>query len=296
MSDSIRVGRRTVPVSNRDKMLFPEDGISKGRLIDYYAAIAPAMVPHLRGRPLTMERFPEGLNGQRFFQKNASRYFPEWITRASMPKKDGSVDYVVANDAATLVYLANQATVTHHLWLSTIDHPDMPDQLIFDLDPSREAFSEIREIALLVRELVAGDGLVPFVKTSGSRGLHVVVPLRPRRTFEVVYGYATRIAERVIAERPKLVTTEFHKANRGDRIFFDIGRNAYAQTTVAPYSVRARKGAPVAVPLFWDEVSDRSLRPDGFGMPDALKRAEGEDPWAGFRRAARTLKAPSQSG
>jgi bifunctional non-homologous end joining protein LigD len=283
--DEIRAGRRTVKISNRDKVLFPEDGITKGDLVEYYVAIAPRMVPLVKDRPLTMERYPDGISSERIFQKNISKYFPDWIPRAEVPKKGGSVTHVLANDTATLAYLANQASITQHVWLSTVKVPTKPDQIIFDLDPSQEDFAEVRRTALRLREMLEEFGLVPFVKTTGSRGLHVVVPIRPVLGFEVVYGIAAAVAARIAEERPTKLTTEFMKAKREGRIFLDINRNAYAQTAVAPYSVRPLRGAPVAAPVTWEEVADRRLRPDGFSMKKALERP---DQWTGFRRAARS--------
>jgi bifunctional non-homologous end joining protein LigD len=275
-------------------VLFPEDGITKGELIEYYSAIAPRMVPLVRDRPVTMERYPDGIGGERIMQKNIAKYFPDWIPRVDVRKKDGSVTHVLANDAATLAYLAQQASITQHLWLSTVKAPTKPDQIIFDLDPSREDFAEIRRTALRLREMTSELGLVSFVKTSGSKGLHVVVPIKPLLEFDVVWEMAAQVARRLAAERPKTLTTEFMKAKRAGRIFLDINRNAYAQTAVAPYSVRPLRGAPVAVPLAWEEVEDRRLRPDGFSMRKALERG---DPWTGFRRAARSpLKAARALG
>jgi bifunctional non-homologous end joining protein LigD len=289
-AETIRVGKRTIPISNRDKVLFPQDGTTKGDLIDYYVAIAPMMLPYTRARPLTLERYPDGIDRGRVFQKNISKYFPDWIPRETVGKKGGAVTHVLANDQATLAYLANQACVTHHVWLSTLRAPDRPDQLIFDLDPSTEDFHEVREVALGLRRVLEGLDLTPFVKTSGSRGLHIVVPLRPTHDFGAVYEFATAIAAQMIEADPKRLTTEFHKAKRGNKIYFDIGRNAYAQTAVAPYTVRARPGAPVAAPVTWDEVEDRKLKPTAFSMRDVLKRVEEiQDPWKGFRDAATSI-------
>ncbi|MFY9587133.1 MAG: non-homologous end-joining DNA ligase [Actinomycetota bacterium] len=285
-AEEIRVGNRRVAISRRDKVLFPDDGITKGDLVEFYAGIAPKMVPYTRDRPLTLERYPDGLRGERIFQKNASKYFPEWIPRGEVRKKDGAVTHVLANDAATLAYLANQAVITHHVWLSTMKQLHKPDQLIFDLDPSGEDFDEVRETALGVRELLTDLGLVPFVKTTGSRGLHVVVPLRPSETYDEVWDFAHAVAERMVAEKPKVLTLEFMKAKRRGRLFLDINRNAYAQTAVAPFSVRPLPGAPVAVTLDWSDVENKKLRPNGFSMSDALKR---DDAWEGFRKAARSL-------
>lgn len=294
MKEEIRVGRRVVAISNRNKVLFPDDGITKGELIEYYAAIAPRLVPLVRDRPLTMERYPDGIDGERIMQKNIAKYFPDWIPRVDVPKKDGSVTHVLANDAPTLAYLAQQASITQHVWLSTVKAPTKPDQIIFDLDPSKEDFAEIRRTALRLREMTSELGLVPFVKTSGSKGLHVVVPIKPALEFDVVWEMAAAVARQLAAERPKTLTTEFMKAKRAGRIFLDVNRNAYAQTAVAPYSVRPLRGAPVAVPLAWEEVEDRHLRPDGFSMQEALER---DDPWTGLRRAARSpIKAASALG
>lgn len=285
-AEEIKVGNRRIAISRRDKVLFPDDGVTKGDLIEFYAAVAPKMVPYTRDRPLTLERYPDGLKGERIFQKNASKYFPDWIPRGEVRKKDGAVTHVLANDAATLAYLANQAVITHHVWLSTMKQLHRPDQLIFDLDPSGDDFDQVRDTALGLRDFLGDLGLVPFVKTTGSRGLHVVVPLRPTEGYEGVYRFARGVAERMIAERPDVLTLEFMKAKRRGRIYFDIDRNAYAQTAVAPFSVRPLKGASVAVTLDWSEVESKRLRPNGFSMSDALKR---DDAWEGFRRAARNV-------
>ena len=286
MSETVSAGGRTITVSNRGKVLFPGDGVTKGDLIDYAIAIAPKMLPYCKDRPLTMERYPDGIGAQRVFQKNAPEYFPEWIPRAEVGKKKGTVNHPLANDAATLVYLANQAVVSHHVWNSTTRTPTQPDQIVFDLDPSTENFTEVRTVARGLKDLLEDIGLVPFVKTTGSRGLHVVTPIRPSWTFDRIYELAAAIGDRLISEHPALLTREFLKAKRNDRIYFDIDRNAYAQTAVAPFTLRARPGAPVALPIDWDEVSKRSLRPDGYRMRDAIERP---DAWAGFRGKARSV-------
>jgi bifunctional non-homologous end joining protein LigD len=282
----LRVGKRSFSVTNRDKVLFPEDGITKGRLIDYYAAIAPVMVPHTKNHPLTMERFPDGLGAEKIMHKNMPTYFPDWIARSEQPKKGGTVTYVLANEAATLAYLAQQGSITQHIWQSTAAKPFEPDMMVFDLDPTTDDFDAVRKAALLFRDALEDLELVPFVKTTGSRGLHVVTPIRPRYGFEVVHEVAVRVAQRVIEQEPEMLTLEFYKEKRGTKIFADVHRNGYGATAVAPFSVRPRKGAPVAVTLSWDEVEDRTLRPDGFSMADALERP---DHWKGFHSEARAL-------
>ena len=286
MSDSIRVGRRTVPISNRNKVLFPEDGITKGDLIEYYAAVAPKMLPHVKNRPLTMQRFPDGIKAEGIMHKNIPKYFPDWVARSEQPKKGGTVTYVLANDAPTLAYLAQQGSITQHVWLSTRAKPYEPDMMIVDLDPTTDDFSQVRETALIFRDIIEDLDLVPYVKTTGSKGLHIVVPIRPTFGFDVVHEVAARIAQRAIDQRPDVLTMEFYKAKRGDRIFADVHRNGFGATAVAPYSVRPRPGAPVAAPLTWDEVRERTLKPDGFSMAAALKRP---DHWKGFRASARSL-------
>lgn len=284
--ETMRVGKRTFNVTNRDKVLFPEDGITKGDLIEYYAAIAPKMLPHVRNHPLTMQRFPDGIQAEGIMHKNIPKYFPDWVARSEQPKKGGTVTYVLANDAPTLAYLAQQGSITQHVWLSTHARPYEPDMMIVDLDPTTDDFSQVREAALIFRDLIEDLDLVPFVKTTGSKGLHVVVPIRPTFGFDVVHEVAARIAQRAIDQLPDLLTMEFYKAKRGDRIFADVHRNGFGATAVAPYSVRPRSGAPVAAPLTWDEVGDRKLRPDGFSMAAALERP---DHWKNFRTSARAL-------
>ena len=284
--ETVRIGRRTFSLTNRDKVLFPDDGITKGDLIEYYAAVAPKMLPHVKNRPLTMQRFPDGIKAEGIMHKNIPTYFPDWIARSEQPKKGGTVTYVLANDAATLAYLAQQGSITQHVWLRTHQKPNEPDMMIVDLDPTTEDFSEVRDAALMFRSLFEDLGLVPFVKATGSRGLHVAAPIRPSVSFEVVHEVAARIAQRAIDAHPDLLTMEFYKAKRGSRIFADVHRNGFGATAVAPYSVRPLKGAPVAVPLDWKEVEDKRLKPDGFSMRDALERP---DHWKGFRAAARSL-------
>ncbi len=282
MADRIvHVDGRDVKITHPDKVLFPDDGITKSDMVDYLLRAAPLMLPHLRDRPLTLLRYPSGISGESFFQKGASTYFPDWIPRAEMPKKKGSTSYVICNDAATLVYLANQNTVTHHVWLSRADRPGHPDQMMFDLDPPDERFARVRRAALLLKEVLDGRSLPSLVKSSGSKGLHVVVPLDRTRTTEQVLDLAGDIADEVVGRDPVTLTTAFHKADRGGRIYVDIARNGYAQTAVAPYSVRALPGAPVAAPLEWEEVAGSRLSPRAYTVKNVFRRlSRRPDPWA----------------
>lgn len=286
----IRAGRQTVEITRPGKLLFPEDGITKRELAEYYQHIASAMMPYLRGRPVTMERYPDGIHSERIIQKKAGRYFPDWITTASMKKQDGTVRHVVCDDAATLVYLANQAVITPHVWLSRIDKPNHPDQVVFDLDPSDGEFRAVCRAALHLRELLEHQGLHAFVKTTGSRGLHVVAPLDRRADFGQTRSFARRIAEELAEADPLHLTTQVRKSKRRGRIFIDTARNGYAQTAAPPYAVRARKGAPVAAPLDWKELEDPRLRPDRYTIRNIFQRLRhSADPWRNFGRYARTL-------
>jgi bifunctional non-homologous end joining protein LigD len=286
--EPLRVGRETIEISRPDKVLFPNDGIDKRELIDYYRRIAPAMLPHLRGRPISMQRYPDGIASQGFFQKKAAAYYPDWIATATLAKQNGSVRYVVCNDAATLVYLANQAVVTPHTWLSRADKPDHPDQMIFDLDPPDGDFKAVRRAALTLREILERRGLEAFAKTTGGRGLHVIVALDRRKNFDTVRAFAREVANQIAGSDPEHLTTEIRKNKRAGRIFVDIARNGYAQTAVPPYAVRARDGAPVAAPVSWEEVEDARLRPDSFHIRNIFDRLERiEDPWKDVKKQSR---------
>jgi bifunctional non-homologous end joining protein LigD len=265
--------------------------VTKADLIDYYERIAPVMLPHLAGRPLSLVRYPNGVDAEGFMQKNASDYFPDWIPRARLAKQNGAVDHVVAEDAATLVYLANQACVTLHVGLSRIDGIDHPDRLVIDLDPSDDDFLKVKRAAKEARALLEEVGLVPFLQTTGSRGLHLWVPLDRSADFDQVRAVAGRVAELLVARRPRELTTAQRKAKRGDRVFVDVARNAYAQTAVAPYSVRARPQAPVATPIDWAELDEPKLAPQRYTISNLFRRlARKRDPWAELDRHARPLE------
>jgi bifunctional non-homologous end joining protein LigD len=285
------VGGHDLKLSNPDKVLFPATGLTKADLTAYYERIAPVMLPHLAGRPLSMVRYPNGVEAEGFMQKNASDYFPDWIRRARLAKQNGAVDHVVAEDAATLVFLANQACVTLHVGLSRIDRIDHPDRLVIDLDPSDDDFLKVKRAAKEARALLEEVGLVPFLQTTGSRGLHLWVPLDRSANFDQVRAFAARVAELLVARRPRELTAAQRKAKRGDRVFVDVARNAYAQTAVAPYSVRARPQAPVATPIAWAELDEPKLAPQRYTITNLFRRlARKRDPWAELERHARPLE------
>jgi bifunctional non-homologous end joining protein LigD len=285
-AESLTAGGIRVDLSHTDKVLFPGDEITKGDLTEYYAEVADRMLPYLRERPVAMARYPDGITGQRIFQKNAPDYFPDWITRAEVKKQGGVLHHVICDKPATLVYLANQACVELHVFLSQVGRLDQPDQIVFDLDPpDADHFGDVRVAALGLRELLADElGLTPFVKTTGGKGLHVHVSLRGDADFDAARGFARQVGGLLVARIPDLVTMEQRKEKRDHRLYVDVMRNAYAQTAVAPYVVRARPGAAVAVPLAWGEVADSGLDPRTFTMHTVRRRlaerGRGADPWA----------------
>ncbi len=293
MSLAIKAGRRTVEISRPEKPLFG-DGITKGDLAHYYQRIAEVMLPHIADRPLNLERYPDGIDGQKIFQQHASKHFPDWIKRVEVPARGHSVEHVVANDAATLVYLANQASITPHAWLSRRDRLNQPDRLIFDLDPHDASKpDEVRKAAQAIGELLREIGLVPWAMTTGSRGYHVTVPLRRGPDHDAVRAFAREFAQRAVQEDPDTFTIEQRKAKREGRILIDIQRNAYAHTAVAPYAVRARPGAPVATPLHWDELADSNTHPTRWTLNDVSDRVKelGADPWREIAKSAQGLSA-----
>jgi len=292
---SIKVDSHTIELSNADKVLFPEDGITKGDLVDYYHRMADRVLPYLEDRPIMLQRFPDGLGDNGFYQKQISNYFPDWITKVTVDLKDRDEarSMVVCNDAVTLVYLANQACITLHAWLSRRAQLDRPDRMIFDLDPAGDDFAEVREAARHLREAIEHVGLTPYVMTTGSKGLHVAVPLKPKASFDNVRDFARDLATFIVEQQPDRYTTEPRKEKRRQRLFLDYLRNGYGQTAVVPYAVRAKSGAPIATPLDWDELSDGSLASSRYTMRNIFRRfGQKDDPWADMDRHARELTTP----
>lgn len=292
----ITIGRITINVSHPDKIYFPENGITKGDLVDYYDKIAPVMVPYMKDRPLTMHRFPDGIHGEAFYQKDASTYFPDWIKIKPIKKKEGGIThYVVCNNRATVVYLATQACITPHLWLSKIDKIEYPDRMIFDLDPPDNNFSLARFTALELRDLLAKLKVTSFVLTTGSKGLHVVVPLKRTATNDEVKSFAQELALILVKRNPDQLTLEMNKKFRVNRLFIDTLRNSYGATAVAPYAVRAKPGAPIATPLAWSELADRKLTSQTYTMRNIFDRLKKiEDPWRDFNKVKYSVSALSK--
>lgn len=295
MNDKIfHIDGRDITISNASKLLFPKSKITKGELVNYYHNIAPVMIPHTKDRPVSMQRFPSGIDQEGFFHKDAPDYFPDWIDTIGVERENKSktVWHVLCNNAATLVYLANQGVITPHLWLSKVDKLNYPDRMIFDLDPSAAGmFDHVRHAAKILKKLLESLGLVPFIMTTGSRGLHVVTPIKRELLFDQVRDFARDIAEFIAQQYPQELTVEIRKNKRKRRIFIDYLRNAWAQTAVAPYSVRAIEGAPVAAPLLWKELTP-SLHPQKFSIKNIFRRISRiGDPWEDINAHATSLKA-----
>lgn len=284
-----------------DKVLFPEDGVTKRELADYYRRVATAMLPYVRERPVSMHRYPDGIEGKDFYQKEAPDYFPSSVAAVDVARRDGqgSIRHVLANDADTLVYLAGQACITPHVWLSRRDRLDHPDRLVVDFDPpgdgSGDAFRGLVEASRAARSLLEGLGLEAFVMTTGSSGLHVWSPLDRSAGFDEVRAFALDAAALLARRLPDQLTVEQRKEARGDRIFLDVLRNAYGQTSVPPYAVRARPGAPVAMPLGWDELGRAGMGPRRYTVRNAFRRlAQKGDAWDGLIRRGRSLRRPRE--
>ena len=304
----LKVGKHEVQVTHEEKILFPESPlrqglsghakITKGDLINYYSKIAPVMILYVKNRPIMMHRFVEGIGQEGFYQKNISDYFPDWIERAEINKLEGGmITQVLCNNPETLVYIANQLCITIHTWLSKIDKINYPDKLVFDLDPAgpkpEESFALVIKAAKKIKEFLENLGLTTFVMTTGSKGLHVVVPIKRENTFEYVKNFARDCATILEKENPEIFTNEMRKEKRGTKIFLDIYRNAYAQTSVAPYAVRAIEGAPIATPIRWSEVN-KNLTAQKYNIKNIFARLEKKgDAWEDFEKSACSLAHPA---
>ena len=284
-------GARTVKLTHPDRELWPEDGLTKRDLYDYFGAVAEVMVPHTKDRPVSLQRFRGAVGDGGFFQKEAPKGAPEWVKTVEVPKKGGVVHHVLANDRETLRWLAQQGCVTPHVFTSRADKLTRPDRLVIDLDPSLRDFAAVRAAALTCGAAFRDAGLEPFAMVTGSRGIHVVAPLKRTRDVEDVLAWIRAFAGRLAEENPETLTTEFHKNKRDDRIYLDVARNGPAQTVVPPYGPRPRPHAPVATPLHWDELNDDALRPDAWTLKTITQRLDalGGDPWATIADAARPL-------
>jgi bifunctional non-homologous end joining protein LigD len=284
-------GARTVKLTHPDRELWPEDGLTKQDLFDYFGAVADVMVPHVKDRPVSLQRFRGAVSEGGFFQKEAPKGAPEWVKTVEVPKHGGVVHHVLANDRETLQWLAQQGCVTPHVFTSRADMLLRPDRLVIDLDPSLDDFAAVRRAALSTGEALRAEGLEPFAMVTGSRGIHVVTPLKRTRDVEDVLAWVRAFAGRLAEAHEDTLTTEFHKNKRDDRIYLDVARNGPAQTVVPPYAPRPRPHAPVATPLRWEELDDDALRPDGWTLKTIMQRLDdlGGDPWSSIAESARAL-------
>lgn len=284
-------GRYTVEVTRQEKVLFPDAGYTKGDVIRHYERVSPWLLPHIRNRVLTLQRFPDGIQEKGFYQKAAPAHFPKWLDRAEVRLADGGTqNQVVARNRATLVYLANQGVITLHTALARREHPKQADRMVFDLDPPEDDFRLVRATAQALREILEGVGLTPFFMTTGSTGGHVWVPLLRGSSFSEIRGFAAEVTEFLAGRQVETLTTAVRKEKRRGRLFLDVGRNAPGQTAVAPYSLRPKKGAPMAMPLEWGSLDDPKLHARSFGLADLDGRmASAGDPWRGMGRSAASL-------
>lgn len=261
--------------------MFPDCGITKGELAEYYELVAPLMLPHIVGRPVTLERFHKGIGEKGFFQKNVAKGAPEWLERVAVPKTDGVVNYAVVTDARGLMWLANQNCITPHVWTSRVPSLFHPDLCVFDLDPLHDDPVVLRKATLLVRDLLAELSLTSWVKTSGSKGFHIVVPLDGRADYGEVSRFANAVARTAVERDPAHLTLEFYKADRGGRILVDTGRNDFGATYAATYAVRPKPNAPVSAPCTWDEVERGDAGPQSFTLRSMARRLDTVgDVWA----------------
>ena len=280
-------------ITHPEKVLFPDDGITKGELASYYESISPAMLPHIRLRPVTMERYPAGIGKKGFMQKDVSKGFPEWLERVEVPKKDGTVNHPVVRDKRSLLWLANQNCITPHVWISRAPNVFNPDICVFDLDPMADEPEVLRGAALALRDLLEELGLPSWVKTSGSKGFHIVIPLDGKAGYGDVYRFADAVSRVLVKRDPENLTLEFSKADRGRRILVDTGRNGYSATFAATYAVRAKPGAPVSAPCTWEEIKRGEVGPQTFTLRTMQNRISAVgDLWSEMNRRKRSLSRP----
>ncbi|HTY91213.1 MAG TPA: non-homologous end-joining DNA ligase [Methanocella sp.] len=291
MIDMLHIEGHEIKVTHPEKVLFPGDMITKGELVDYYRRIADDMVPLVESRPMTLQRFPDGIGIDGFFQKEASEYFPDWIHRAILELGNSGIQHqVVCDNAATLVYLASQAMITPHVFLSRADKIHYPDRLIFDLDPPDNNFEAVRSAAKTIREALDAEGYPVYLMTTGSRGLHVVVPLDRSADFDTIRSFARGFGEKLAAKYPDRFTIELSKEKRHGRLFLDYLRNSYGATGVAPYGVRAKNGAPVATPITWDELDDIKSSQE-YNVRNIFARMDKQgNAWKGIAKDAAQIK------
>lgn len=292
-STATKAASASVVISHPEKVLFPDDGITKGDLAAYHALVAPLMLPHLKGRPVTMERYPAGIGKKGFWQKSVEKGFPSWLERVDVPKKDGVVHHPIVTDERSLMWIVNQNTITQHVWTSRVPTLYYPDVCVFDLDPATGDAAPVRAAAVGLRDLLEELGLPSWVKTSGSKGYHIIVPVDGKSTIEEVERFAHHVGRLLVSHAPNHLTQEFNKVDRKGRIYIDTGRNGYSATFATAYTVRAKQGAPVSAPCTWLEIEKGTVNPNTFTIANMAARIKkAGDVWADLPKSKRSLKRP----
>lgn len=292
---TVKINGKSIELSRQEKVLFGKSGITKGDLVSYYQMIAPHMLPFMKNHPITMQRFPEGIKHEGFYQKDASDYFPSWLGTIPIEKKEGGkVNYVEVNNAAALVYLANQAVISFHTLLGTKNKLLYPDRLIFDLDPVKNDFKKVKQGAYILHDLLTSLSLNPYVMLTGSRGAHVIVFLKQVHTFDQVYSFATSCAHYLINKEPALFTLQMRVKERKAALFLDTLRNRWGAMAIAPYSVRPHEVAPVATPVSWQELKNIT-ESQAFTIKTIGKRLKAKkDPWSHALKVKHTLSTAAK--
>lgn len=280
-----------IEVTNPEKVIFPEINVTKLMVVEYYYQMASAIYFLTKDHILTMERYPQGVHKEGFWHKNCPDFFPEWIEKFHTKKEDGDdINYIVISDKKIFPFVAAYYSIVNHIWTSTFTTPHQPDRIIFDLDPSKKNdFKKVQKVAAILKDVLDRKNINSFVMTTGSRGLHVVVPIHNIYSNDQVKIFAQHIAKEVVNNNPELTTLEIRKEKRDNKIFIDILRNNYAQTAIAPYSLRSLPNAPVATPISWDEAFTKDLRPDRYDIFTAFEHSKTE-PWKNFYKNKNKLK------
>jgi bifunctional non-homologous end joining protein LigD len=293
-SQTVQVGKRTIELSNLPKVLYPDDQITKAHLIEYYLKIAPTVLAHLKGRPLSLVRYPDGIQGESFFQKNRPGWAPAWVEHVALGQE--KKDYVIATEAASLVWLANLACIELHQMHSRAPHFDKPDYIVYDLDPPEDfKFPQVAKLALQFKQHLETFGYHPFVKTTGRKGLHVVTPIEPTGDFQQAFEVAKAVAQPFVESQSSVLTLQIKKEYRQGKVLLDIYRNRPSQTIIAAYSVRGLPGATVSTPLHWEELASLES-PKTLNLLTVPQRVlDNGDPWEAFAAYATPIHTEKET-
>lgn len=284
-----------VEFSNQDKILFEDAGISKGEILEHYEALSDHMLPYLKDRPLMLHRFPDGINENGFYQKEIPDHFPDWFSSKKVKTEDGNIDQILCQDLDSLLYLADQGTISFHAFLSLQDKLKYPDRFVIDLDPPSADFEIVRKAAFTIKDVLDDLEIESFLCTTGSSGLHILIILDREEAFDQSLAFGNQLADYFTDQHQEIFTTASRKKKREGKLYFDVQRNAYAQTSIVPFSLRAREIAPVATPIEWDELKDNSLNSQSYHLKNIQKRlAKKTDPWKAMGQHRYNLKSISK--